>query len=52
MSMKYTEYFIKKDIYKIDNKWQDIFTSHKKKDDLADTFLMNIYQSQIDNKKM
>ena len=23
--------------------WLDFFNSHKKKDDLADTFLMNIY---------
>lgn len=49
-AMKYAEYFIKEDLYQIDNMWLDIFTSHKKKDDLADTFLMNVYQSQIDNK--
>ena len=34
----------------VDNKWLDYFNNHKKKDDLADTFLMNIYQIQIDNK--
>ena len=50
-AMKYAEYFIKDKKYQIDNKWLDIFISHKKKDDLADTFLMNVYQSQIDNKK-
>ena len=30
--------------------WLEIFKNHKKRDDLADTFLMNIYQFQIDNK--
>lgn len=30
--------------------WLIFFDSHKKKDDLADTYLMNIYQIQIDNK--
>ena len=36
----------------LDNKkeWIEIFNNHKKKDDLADTFLMNIYQVQIENK--
>ena len=34
----------------VDNYWLDYFNNHKKKDDLADTFLMNIYQIQIDNK--
>ena len=32
------------------SKWIDFYNSHKKKDDLADTFLMNIYQIQMDNK--
>ena len=30
--------------------WKIFFESHKKRDDLADTYLMNIYQIQIDNK--
>ena len=30
--------------------WRTFFESHKKRDDLADTYLMNIYQIQIDNK--
>ena len=30
--------------------WRIFFESHKKRDDLADTYLMNIYQIQIDNK--
>ena len=30
--------------------WLEIFKNHKERDDLADTFLMNIYQFQIDNK--
>jgi hypothetical protein len=28
--------------------WEEIFLKHKKRDDLADTFLMNIYQIQHD----
>jgi hypothetical protein len=32
-------------------KWKYFFNNHKKRDDLADTFLMNIYQIQIDNPK-
>ena len=36
-------YFEKKE------EWLEIFKNHKKRDDLADTFLMNIYQFQIDN---
>ena len=30
--------------------WEIFFNNHKKRDDLADTFLMNIYQIQIDKK--
>mgnify|MGYP000844843023 CR=1 FL=1 len=30
--------------------WIEIFNNHKKRDDLADTFLMNIYQIQLDFK--
>lgn len=30
--------------------WKDFFNTHKKRDDLADTFLMNVYQIQIDKK--
>ena len=30
--------------------WINFFNNNKKRDDLADTFLMNIYQIQIDNK--
>lgn len=48
-AMKFAEYFIGEEKYQIDNKWMDIFQSHKKKDDLADTFLMNVYQAQLDN---
>ena len=33
-----------------DENWRIFFESHKKRDDLADTYLMNIYQIQIDNK--
>lgn len=33
-----------------DSNWISFFNNHKKKDDLADTYLMNIYQIQIDNK--
>jgi hypothetical protein len=31
--------------------WEVFFKNHKKRDDLADTFLMNVYQIQIDKKK-
>ena len=48
-AMKFTEYFVGEKKYQIDKKWMDIFKSHKKKDDLADTFLMNVYQVQLDN---
>ena len=37
LSIEYTKYFIKK--FKIESKWSDIFTSTKKKDDLADCYL-------------
>lgn len=33
-----------------DENWKTFFMEHKKRDDLADTFLMNIYQLQIDKK--
>ena len=33
-----------------DAEWVLFFENHKKRDDLADTYLMNIYQIQIDNK--
>lgn len=33
-----------------DPDWIEFFDSNKKKDDLADTYLMNIYQIQIDTK--
>ena len=34
----------------LDESWKTFFMEHKKRDDLADTFLMNIYQLQIDKK--
>ena len=34
----------------LDENWKTFFMEHKKRDDLADTFLMNIYQLQIDKK--
>ena len=33
-----------------EDKWKIFFKDHKKRDDLADTYLMNIYQIQIDKK--
>ena len=36
------------DYFSNKNDWEDIFLKHKKRDDLADTFLMNIYQIQQD----
>lgn len=36
--------------FNLKEKWIEIFSNHKKRDDLADTFLMNIYQIQLDNK--
>ena len=30
--------------------WKNFFNNHKKRDDLADTYLMNIYQIQLDKK--
>lgn len=45
LSIKYTEYLIAND----NEKWIKFFDKSKKKDDLADTFLMNIYQIQNDN---
>jgi hypothetical protein len=35
----------------LNSEWEVYFNNHKKRDDLADTFLMNVYQIQIDNKK-
>ena len=40
----YCKHFLKEE------KWINFFENHKKRDDLADTYLMNIYQIQIDNK--
>jgi len=34
----------------LDDIWKTYFNIHKKRDDLADTYLMNVYQIQIDNK--
>mgnify|MGYP001165316464 CR=1 FL=1 len=45
LSKKYCLYYLENIE---DKKWLDYFNSHKKKDDLADTFLMNIYQIGID----
>lgn len=46
LAKKYCEYYLNKNLdleIKENKKWLDFFNSHKKKDDLADTFLMNIY---------
>ena len=53
LAKKYCEYYLKENnendikiekMKKVENTiWLDFFNSHKKKDDLADTFLMNIY---------
>ena len=45
LSKKYCLYYLEN---LEDKKWLEFFNSHKKKDDLADTFLMNIYQIGID----
>ena len=34
----------------LNDEWKVYFNNHKKRDDLADTFLMNVYQIQIDKK--
>ena len=45
LAKEYCSYFLNR---LIDNeKWLEFYLNHKKKDDLADTFLMNIYQIQL-----
>lgn len=41
------QWFIENKNIRDREKWLDIFNSHQKRDDLADTFLMNIYQIQL-----
>ena len=47
LAKEYCSYFLEKNIDKDKTKWLELYQSHKKKDDLADTFLMNIYQIQL-----
>ena len=44
LAKDYCLYYLENNI--TDKKWLDIYQSHKKKDDLADTFLMNVYKIQ------
>ena len=48
LAKSYCQYFL--DLY-LDEKWLQEYNNHKKKDDMADTYLMNIYQIQKVNQQ-
>ena len=44
LAKDYCLYYLQNKV--VEKKWLELYMSHKKKDDLADTFLMNVYKIQ------